>query len=253
MDPYLLVIKYIFEKNKKENVDDTLEQFFSNGLSFPQFISILYEIDQIPGVVESKNKFQIANNNMKALSFLGQKNPFFSSYSINFNDPKNQQSLIQLILNKVYFKINRPNFLKKVNDFLHPFDLKISNFSEFIQGNGFMKILNVVSNGTIPSEIKVNNNDELINSLKQHFNSLNIAIIIDKSSLMPTNQDFLMYQALIIMDQFEKASPQLNEKPSKEIGQKLPDETTEVKTNSNVKVVSFDDSESTSIDLSKKK
>ena len=85
MDSYIKTIKYIFEKNKIKNTDENLNEFFNNGISFPQFVAILFGLDQIPGIVKPNNIFQISNNNRKALAFIGQKNQFFSSYTLDFN------------------------------------------------------------------------------------------------------------------------------------------------------------------------
>lgn len=243
MDPYLLAIKYIFNKNQTENTDTSLNDFFENGTSFPKLISILFGIEKIPGVVFSKNKYQLANNNSKALYFLGQNNPFFKSYQIDFNNEKNQISLAQLIISKVYFKITRTSFLKKCNEFIQPAGLVINHFREFNDGSGFMKLLNVASNGTIPPEMKFDNNDQLIEELTTYLHSLNIYVLIDKSALIPTNSDLLMYQALIIIDNAEI-------KPHQEKLDNNSDETSSNNNTNSNKKVSFESDPSSKINFS---
>lgn len=200
MDSYLRIIKYIFSKNGKENNDDSLDDFFKNGSSFPQFVAIIFSIEKIPGINNSTNIFHKMQNNKKALEYLGENNPFFKSYQMDFNNKQNQVSIINLILGKIYYKTNRNNLISKCNDYIAKSGLKINNFAEFVNGNGFYKLLNIVSEDHFSSEIKLSNNDQNIEQLIQYIISLNIPVIIDKTSFLPENQDILIYQALIIME-----------------------------------------------------
>ena len=103
MDPYIRIIKYIFTKNNRENEDNTIDEFFDSGISFPNFVAILFGEEKIPGCIISSNKFQKANNNTKALAYLGQKNPFFKSYQVDFKNHNNIISLINYLKLIIYF------------------------------------------------------------------------------------------------------------------------------------------------------
>ena len=138
------------------------------------------------------------------MGYLTQHNHFFQLISVDFDNEKNQISLIQLILRKVYFKTTRVLFLKKCNNFLKPKGMDISEFSEFINGNGFIKLLNVLSNDSITKKIKTANRAEITDILSDYFKSLNIPTIINETAFIPINHDLLMYQALIIIDSYNK-------------------------------------------------
>lgn len=50
MDPILSIIKYIFSRKNAVNNDKSINDFFANGISFPQFISLVFDIPEIPQI-----------------------------------------------------------------------------------------------------------------------------------------------------------------------------------------------------------
>lgn len=91
MDPILRVILYLLEENNVEiNIKvDTIESFFKSGFLFPKFVSIAFQVDEIPNIhpnplnddeKEENNKItlQFLNNNFSPIS---KANPNILTYS----------------------------------------------------------------------------------------------------------------------------------------------------------------------------
>ena len=69
------IIKYLFNKKNIDNKDESINSFFDNGQSFPQFISLIFDVDTIQGVKKNPSSlFQKKINNTSALQFLFQRN-----------------------------------------------------------------------------------------------------------------------------------------------------------------------------------
>lgn len=93
---YDLVHFLVFSRKKKfDNTVKSIEEFFENGISFPQLISLLYDIEQIPNICKSpKNIFQKKTNNEIALDFLFKKNDFIQKCRPSLNS--HQERIIML-------------------------------------------------------------------------------------------------------------------------------------------------------------
>lgn len=52
MNPIIQIVNYLFEKNSQTNTDNTLSDFFGNGISFPKFLEIIFK-EEIPGIIRN--------------------------------------------------------------------------------------------------------------------------------------------------------------------------------------------------------
>ena len=115
MDPILRIIKYLFEKRNLECNDYTLNSFFNNGTSFPQFIEIIFS-EKILGIIKNpENSEQRTSNNDLALKFLYKRNKEIAKFSNGFKTKDDKIHFLSLILTKQCFKINEKEIMKECN------------------------------------------------------------------------------------------------------------------------------------------
>ena len=50
MDPILRVVHYLFKKKNIINTDESISSFFENGIAFPQFVALIFNIEAIPKI-----------------------------------------------------------------------------------------------------------------------------------------------------------------------------------------------------------
>lgn len=239
MEPYILTLKYIFKKNGKSFPEDcnSLEEFFQNGISFPQLVSIIYDLDSIPNTTKVPKNIMAKNiNNNAAFDFLSSKNSFFKNINSDFSIEKNRVNIIKSILEKEYIKSSSKDCLSKCNEYLKQNDDKISNFSEFSNIIGFLKLFSASSKCSVA--------DFLIQFIK----SYDAPVVIDKESFKPEYNDILMFQALLILehlknDPIQHQIPQASQRPpspKEEITKQQPEAKVEIKLSTNSNLI-FDD------------
>lgn len=107
MDPLLRVIKFIFDKFNKKFEDETVDSFFDNGISFPRFVALIFNLKSIKNIgninESPSTSDQIQDNNIAALEFLHERNR-----KVVLPDPifENKNELLRLILNMSFETTN---------------------------------------------------------------------------------------------------------------------------------------------------
>ena len=107
MNPLLRIVNYLLKNKNIVCNEEELDNFFDNGVSFPQFIASIFDLEQIPNINQNpKNEEQRSLNNSIALEFLIHENQEIAQLSPNFYTSNDKSKLISLILTKQCFKIN---------------------------------------------------------------------------------------------------------------------------------------------------
>ena len=122
MDPILRIIHYLFKKKNIVNKDETFNSFFDNGVAFPQFVAIAFNIDEIPHINKSAKLgiFHKNMNNSTALRYLYDHNPTIAKISPNYTTEKDKAGLLSLILTKQCYSLNLPLIISKCNKIVKP-------------------------------------------------------------------------------------------------------------------------------------
>lgn len=203
MDPILSIIKYIFHQYEKENHDDTLNSFFDNGISFPTFISLIFENDGISGVIEHpENIHDKESNNNIALKFLYQNSKIFENEKYNLNTEENRKKLILDIITKQYFKISQELIIEKSNLIIQPTKSKTLNIIDIIKPHFLLSLLFVLTDGNTENPNSIKSNENIYSCLQASFEKAKIPYFLNQCSFDISNEDLFLIQIQIVFNVF---------------------------------------------------
>ena len=188
----------LFKNKNKENNDESIDEFFENGISFPQFISILYNLEIIPKVNPNpKNIFQRRENNNIALRYLCQNDDFFSKLNPNLNSPQDKTNLLLDILSKKCFQVNIQEIIDKSNLILKNY--QIQNKKELANPSFILRLLNFLTDNEvkIDQDITKDNFNEI---MMKCFEIAKVPFFINYESMKINNQNILYIQIQLIFD-----------------------------------------------------
>ena len=81
------ILEYIFESKGQKNKIDSIDSFFEDGISFPLFISLIFNDDEIPNIVDNpETESDIKSNNSNALHYLFKNNEAIRKAQPNFEN-----------------------------------------------------------------------------------------------------------------------------------------------------------------------
>lgn len=205
MNPIFRIIKYLFKKNNVTNTDESIDQFFDNGIAFPQFISLIFN-EEVPNITQKpKNKLEKMNNNKKALDFLLHHNEEIDKLSPSFETEQDKSNLLVLILTKQCFTIDHAAILDKCNLILQSLGIKYETVSDLVNKKCLLYLLNELTN--IETQVETEKS-ELNEILPKSFEIAKVPFIIDETSFNTQNKYIFFIQILIIFDHF---SDQINQ------------------------------------------
>lgn len=201
------VIHYLFKKKNKTMTDETIGLFFDNGVSFPQFVALIFNIDQIPNLNQNpKTIFHKKINNDLALQFLFQNNQKIAKFCPKYDSLRDQYNLLSLILTNQCFNLDYQSIVDKCNRIVQPLGIFYNTKKDLANYKCILNLLYVLTDIKIPNE-----NDicdlELLNQISA---KANVPFIIDKTSLEMQNQFLFFIQIEIIFDFFKNKINQEN-------------------------------------------
>lgn len=208
MDSLFKILRYIFLSNKRRAMFDSVESFFKDGKSFPTFISIIFNIDEIPGVRNNiKDDADVEANNNLALQFLFQKNKEISDLNPTLDD---QFNLLKLILTKQYFKLTPKHIFSYCNSRLKEYGIKFETEKELLNVKNLITLIRAINEEEIPiDDDDDDDNDEYINDLlASTFEKAKIPLILDSTTLNDQNQFIFYIQVEMIFNEFMRISKQ---------------------------------------------
>lgn len=202
MESILQVIKYLFKKENIPATEKVFNNFFGNGISFPQLVALAYGIDEIPDFDPNpKSPLQRSENNKKAYQYLSIKNPEILRVAPNYSTKENQYKLLSFIVVQNCFEIDGNEILDKCNKITQSLNLKYKTKNELANENFLLVLLSAITNGKVQITRKNKNN---YNMTKQAFKKAKVPFIIDKSSSEPENKYLFFIQIEIIFDIFSE-------------------------------------------------
>ena len=203
MDSLLLIIKYIFGSKNIDNKDDSIDEFFDNGLSFPKFISIVLDVDEIPKInKDPKSKVDKMDNNDIALQFLLQKSQVIAKLKTEYKNKDDKANLLLQILTKQYFKIDIENIIEKCNLIVEPLNIKFENKSDILTINCLLSLMNILTDGKVQIKKDINSMNDFDQNIVQIFEQFHAPLIINQNPLSHENQDIFLIQIEILFDFF---------------------------------------------------
>lgn len=151
MESILSIIKYIFSRKNVVNNDKSINDFFANGISFPQFISLVFDIPEIPQIDKNPKTLieKIRNNNI-ALQYACQKNELIRKRNPSYLNDSDKANLLMLILTKQRFKINIDDIVDKCNIIVQTLNIKFVEKKDIITLNCILSILHVLTDREVP-------------------------------------------------------------------------------------------------------
>ena len=219
MDPLLSIIKWILKKKNIENDDKSLDSFFDNGVSFPQFVSIIYDIEKIPNIrLNPQTLFHKKANNEVALQYLCQKNEIIRAAKPNIEAYNGKKNIILLILTRVCFTIQYQEIIEKSNILLINFCMDYKTKSDLMNLSYLQLLLNVLTDRKVAVETDINqsNFNEI---MTKSFEIAQVPLFINFNSVKPENQEIFFIQIQIIFDIYSEKINELIAKPKTEENQ----------------------------------
>lgn len=207
MSPLLRIVNYFLKKKGIISNEEELDHFFDNGVSFPQFIAVAFNIDQIPNIVQKpQNDSQRNLNNNIALEFLFQENEEIGQISPSFYTTKDKSNLLSLILTKQCFKIKYVKIISKCNLIVQSLGLRFININDIIKKETIVALLHVLTDKKVQIDTETNDFNLL---MTQIFEKAKVPLVIDETSLEPPNQFLFLIQILIIFEHFSDKIKQI--------------------------------------------
>ena len=194
--PILLIIKYWLRKRNIIIEDQSIESFFSNGLSFPILISKLLNFGAIPNINPNPvSKNDCENNNQCAFDFLLKYNEKIKNQNPEFKTLENRIQLLNLIFTTLIFNESSNTVIAKLNLILEQFNVSITNEKDLFNIENISLLLNKFTDGSFP---KTHFFDEIL-----YYCSLTeIPLVIDETSLETKNLSIFLIQFQIFFDFF---------------------------------------------------
>lgn len=208
MDPILKIIKYYLSQNNILNNDDSIDSFFDNGVSFPQFISTIYnesipKIIKVPKTLSNKN-----SNNELALQFIFQKNDYFQKINLKYDSYEDKVNLLELIITQLCFTTDYKEIIKKCNSILQPLGIKYAGKKDLLKFSNLLTLLNAFTN----EDLKIISDDQIniIDILKESFKKANVPFVLDENSLSIQKQYQFYIQIDIIFNNYKNKDQKLD-------------------------------------------
>lgn len=204
MDPIIRIINYLFKKKNIVNNDSTINSFFDNGVAFPQFVSLIFNVPEIPQIIKNpKTIFHKKLNNDLALQFLFKKNREIQLLNPSFYTEEEKTNLLALILTKQCFKINHQQVLEKCNIMVRPLNLHFKDLNELISKKCILSLLMALTNG----KIQIENDDVDFNQLMDDiFKQANVPLFINEKSLNEENHFIFFIQLEVIFETYSESN-----------------------------------------------
>lgn len=202
MFPLLKIIDYLFRKRKNSIGNETLNSFFDNGISFPQFVAIAFDVDDIPEINKYPETLQHKKlNNDIALQFVFHHNEDIAKSNPNYNSDEDKTNLLALILTKQCFKINVQDIIDKCNLIVNKRDINFNSQKELISERCILALLDALTHRTLQYDSEGKTFDELMITV---FEKAKVPLVIDKTSLEDKNNFTFLIQIMIILDFFSQ-------------------------------------------------
>lgn len=216
MDLNLRVVHYLLVNKRKIEVEQTLNSFFENGINFPQFIALAFDIESIPDIIPDPiTSFHKNSNNNLALRYLFNNNLEIAKISPNYSIDKDKSNLLYLVLIKQVYKIDLNNIFCKCNQLVQPFGVEFKTKNDILDIKCLLYLLSILTDNKIQIDNEIKDIDQI---LIQIFEIAKAPLVIDKSCFKMPNQYLLLIQIEIIFDYFsEKVHHILNSKFSSRI------------------------------------
>lgn len=211
----LQIINYLFKKNKIDNTFSTnINSFFDDGVSFPQFVALSFEIESIPQIIENpKLAFHKNVNNNTALHFIYEHNHEIAAISPSYTSDQDKINLLSLILTKQYFLLNIPSIIHKYNLIIGKEEDFLTKKNDLLKSASIVKLLNVLTDGKVTVETDETDFDSI---MKNSFDLAGAPLVIDKSSNDFQNQFLILIQYEILFDFYKDKIDQIYEKEIEE-------------------------------------
>ena len=202
MDSLLLIIKYLFKSKGIGNTDETIEEFFDNGTSFPQFVSLIFN-KQIPHIInDPKEIVDKQSNNFNTFQYIINNNEEISKNRLSYQSENDKLNLLKLILTKQCFTLDIKQILNSCNIIVQSkYNIKFENESDLIAKHSLFYLLNVLTDESIVIPENFNNYDVL---LEYNFEKANVPLVINLDSLKKENEYQYLIQIRIIENIFSQ-------------------------------------------------
>lgn len=238
-NPFLSVLKYLLKKGGIENDDESIEAFFENGLSFPQFIAMIFQVDEIPQIMKTAHSkyFKKVNNDL-ALQFLFGKNQTIKDLKPNFQTESDKTNLISLILTHQIYKMNSEKIIIRCNEILN---IQNKNLKDIMNPAFLLSLLNALTGNSNAG----NNNTEndIFPTLINSFFKAGVPLIVNKDSFDIENPSIFLIQIQLIFEIFPEKMKNFSQK---KISEKLSEKVVESE-NSDENTETINDDDDTNI------
>ena len=193
----LKVINYYISPETFDDFSDI------NTYKFPLFLDTLTGIslnqykDSFVGAQQELNKQAI-------ISFLSKYDSIFSKISFRWDERRDQQYLIDLVLDKIFVGMRNTEMLQISNKYLYSYGIHVENFNiSFAYGIPFIAMLDYISSSfTEGNRVKYDpNNAYDYDFIKEAFRKVKIPLILDEDTLFNdfTDKD-IKYQLVFVLD-----------------------------------------------------
>lgn len=199
----LPVVKHIFQRKQIENNDKSIKSFFKNGISFPNFVSVVLNIDEEKEIKDGSQILEFKKSNNAALQFLASINPIFKDKESYLNNEDGEKKLLCEIITKQYYFSYYDEIKQRAKYILH-LENNFFDTDDFVTGRVLLLLLNFFT-GKQKDKLTESNKEEGIDKkLSRTFHDAKVPYFLNQSAFKNKNKEFFLIQMQIIYDSFPK-------------------------------------------------
>lgn len=199
-DSFLEIIKYILKKKNISNNDQSIDSFFSNGISFPIFVSKILDDALIPDINKNPtSKLQCDDNNNKALLYLFENNEIIKQQNPSLKTEDDRFQLLKLIFTEQCFLLNSDDIITKLNENFKLLQIQLKNEDDLFQFQTLSLLLHILTKQFFPKT-------KSFKKISQICKKSQIPLFIKENSIEKENSFIFLIQIQIFYDYFSNCS-----------------------------------------------
>lgn len=206
-DFLLNIVKNIFKSKDLTNNDPDLKSFFTNGISFPEFVCLICNTKEIPKI--TKNPFsekQKRKNNKESYVFLIKKYPILKNELSSWYVEKEKyfHTVVEYILNNIYFeKYSLYLIISQSNKLFKPLGTRLHKENELYNGLYIIKLFHILTDKEVPLVEKFDDSTDVDGLLKPIFSKYDILFFLNSNSFNYDNQKYVLMEIRLIFKTFQ--------------------------------------------------
>lgn len=201
MDPILQILKYIFQTKHQESNFDSINSFFEDGVSFPTFVSLIFNFDKIPDIIDHPETDEDKeSNNDAALQYLIDKNEAIAETKPRYDSEEDKKELLESILTKQCFTLDHTKIYEICNSLLQPLEIKLESEDELLDLENLIPLLTALTSKK--PKITSDEDEDIDELLEKKFKKAKVPLVVNSDTFDDQNPFNFYIQIEIMFDLF---------------------------------------------------